>query len=396
MTNFFRILLSFVLLIILNSCVPSSEELAENTEPQPTPTNFFLFSDGVDSPSGSPTPPTAEGVTVPTTASLFSERATPTPSAPSTPTPVIASTNPSPPSSENNAQLYPIFDDQLHENWELTQSSGGIIDMNNSIRVQEGQNSIAFTPEVEFSTLYFTVKDSASQPYPEQAIIGISLWVNGGDDYLQLDNLALAVIGSNEYHTWVENDQSVEFPAGETFSETRLYFLGLNRSIPPNSWVEVFLPFDNLIFDPPYEYVVGFYLKSGEAFFNTIYVDNVNLVVTEDFLEIEPAPSQTMTPTPTATTTPTPQPEPTITPTIESDTSGEEESNASDDDDAECLVDPPPGWALYAIQAGDTISSLAFSRRESTELVLNVNCISDTIGLSVGQEIWLPPAIETP
>ena len=64
-----------------------------------------------------------------------------------------------------------------------------------------------------------------------------------------------------------------------TFSETRLYFLGINRDIPPETWVNVEVWLDDLQYDPIYEYVTGFYIKNDEGFGQTFYVDAVRIIM---------------------------------------------------------------------------------------------------------------------
>ena len=67
--------------------------------------------------------------------------------------------------------------------------------------------------------------------------------------------------------------------ADSSFSETRLYFLDIKHTIPPDTWVEVVVWLDQLIYDPPYKYVTGVYIKNDQGFFNTFYVDHVSLLV---------------------------------------------------------------------------------------------------------------------
>jgi hypothetical protein len=72
----------------------------------------------------------------------------------------------------------------------------------------------------------------------------------------------VTVLGSNSYTYWVEDDISVKSIYEPVFSETRLYYLGVNRTIPPNTWVKVELWLDERIYDPDYRYVTGFYIKN--------------------------------------------------------------------------------------------------------------------------------------
>ncbi len=88
-------------------------------------------------------------------------------------------------------------------------------------------------------------------------------------------------------------------------------------------------------------------------------------------------PTSTASPTPTATTT-LMLPDATETP-------------------AGCVVDPPDGWILYHVQAGDSLSALAARAGTSLERVMVVNCIRDPALIVIGQPIYLPrPPAVTP
>jgi hypothetical protein len=79
----------------------------------------------------------------------------------------------------------------------------------------------------------------------------------------------------------VAGDDSVPSPVlGEpAFSETRLYYLDINRTIPPDTWVLIEMWLDELAYEPDYEYVTGFYIKNNEGFAQTYYVDDVQLIM---------------------------------------------------------------------------------------------------------------------
>ncbi|MCB8924972.1 MAG: protein kinase [Ardenticatenaceae bacterium] len=89
----------------------------------------------------------------------------------------------------------------------------------------------------------------------------------------------------------------------------------------------------------------------------------------------------TATATSTATSLPTLEPSPTATqtetPTLEPTTEA-------------CFISPPFGWVRYAIQPNDSLSSLGETTNTTVEQIMQVNCL-DSILLSIGQEIWLPP-----
>lgn len=372
---------------LLSGCVPETSLSDVTSAPMATPTTFTFFTQTREAVA-TETQTNDSPSNVPTIASLFIEPNTPEPTATSTPFPT------SPPLRPNflltDAITKTIYDDALNENWAILEDTGSIFDTASDIRVRSGQHSIAFTPQVDFAMLFFTVKPETTVSYPFGEVIGISFWLNSGDDYLQLDELAISVVGSNEINYWVANDDSVKFPAGETFSETRLYFLGLNRSIPPETWVEVYLPIDSLIYDPEYQFITGFYLKNDVGFTNTIYIDDVNFIMLASSAE---------TPVPTASATPesADSPSQSETPTSETPTAVSA-TPAITPTTSTCVISPPSGWVSYRIQSGDSLANLAYEANASLELVLSVNCLPPNSILSIGKEIWLPslPATETP
>jgi hypothetical protein len=374
------------LLMALAGCTPSSLTSENPAEPLPKPTTFQFFEERPviegGSPNGTPNP-----TGIPTVANLFTQRDTPTPKPSATPLPTFppsTSATGTPVNAQENLFDYYVFDDVLDNNWDVVETIGATTDMQSDIRVFEGENSIAFTPEEDFTSLFFAVKPSSNIALQADKVLGLTFWINGGDDFIQLEQLALSIIGSNDLNYWSPEDDSVALPEGESFSETRLYFLGLNRSIPPNTWVEVNLQLDSLIYDPEYNYVVGFYLKNDLGFRNTVYLDEVKFVLLTDpaNLAVEPAfPATTPTAEATATRAATAVAIPTVTPTPTE--TAETEA---------CVVSPPSDWVQYSIQPGDNIATLAFDRGESAEFVLAANCFRPGVVLSIGQLIWLPPA----
>lgn len=60
-----------------------------------------------------------------------------------------------------------------------------------------------------------------------------------------------------------------------------------------------------------------------------------------------------------------------------------------------CVVEPPPGWVLYSIREGDSLTELAENADIEVEMLLTTNCLSNDL-LSEGQQIWVPPTAEPP
>lgn len=396
------IILGIFLLFAVTGCTVANLNSEEVSGQLPTPTTFRFFDDsqGSNSSDSSDTG-TASGI--PTVASLFTERNTPTPRPTFTPVPTLPITETSGSSADVTGEeltTYSIFDDTLNSNWEIIETSGRTVDVSSDSFVFNGEQAIAFTPDADFSALYFGVKPDSTVFFPYEKVLGLSFQISGGDDFIHRDELALTVVGSNEYTYWVADDDSVDLPPGEFFSETSLYFLGLNNSISPNTWTEIFLQLDSLIYDPEYDYVVGFYLKNDVDFRGTVYIDDIKLVLLD---ELPSAPSANLsTPTPatlaTATGAATAQPtEPatsgdaTVTSTIVGTAVPTPETTPDPTTTEEaCVVTPPAGWVQYTIQEGDSLSNLAAERGESVEFVLEVNCLGPGTVLSIGQAIWLP------
>ncbi len=174
-----------------------------------------------------------------------------------------------------------IFGDGLNANWTLVESWGVNYDSAATAFIHTGEAALSVTPTELYGTIFFAVDQGSTQDFYYQDILGVSFWVNPGEQELALEDMAVSVLGSNEYPYWRADDNSVEGISGENgFSETRLYFLDFNRSLPAGEWNEVVIWLDDLVYDPATVYLTGFYLKSGEAYEGTFYIDDVSLITT--------------------------------------------------------------------------------------------------------------------
>jgi hypothetical protein len=228
-------------------------------------------------PAGSATQP------VPTVSTLFTnERPTMVPISQSSVQLPVGSVREQP--QVEATQIRPIFTDQLDANWSLEQSSGVSYQFSDRY-ADTGRVALEVTPTRAWGQLFFTVSAGAQVAYRRDEVWGLSFRLYGGDGFIATEDLAVTVIGSNAYPYWVSNDTSVKLEGRDTsaqttlFSETRLYDLGLNRDIPPHTWVEIIVEIDALIYDPKYTYLTGFYIKNDDSFQRTFYVDNVRLLV---------------------------------------------------------------------------------------------------------------------
>lgn len=374
-----------VALLLLAGCTVSSVQ-TNLMSPMATPTIHSYFARGETSATNE-AEQILEITAIPTIADFFNVRSTSTP--PPVATPQATLPSPTRDLSSVDVENYAIFDDQLNENWEVLENPDAGMDLASTDQVHTGEKAIAFTPNVDFTTLFFAVKPDSQTVFSYEETLGLSFWLNGGDDYIEPDELAVTVIGSNDFTYWNPDDKSVDLPVGEYFSETRLYHLGLNGSIPPGTWVQIFVWIDNLIYDPYYNYITGFYIKNDEGFYNTIYVDDVEIIrlaKARDENTGQQTPAGSFTPTAEGATA-----TPHSADTLEA---GLPEATAT----AVCIITPPPGWVQYTVQPNDAISTLAVQAGVALNTVIEVNCLSSDGILSIGKQIWLPriPATATP
>jgi hypothetical protein len=139
---------------------------------------------------------------------------------------------------------------------------------------------LKFTPTEDFGSVFLTLKEG-TKPILYDDVLGVVFYINPGDETLYTDQMAVTIIGSNDYTYYRADDNSVTLDEGTSFfSETRLYYLGLNQAIPPMNWIEVIVWLDDLPYDPDYTYITGVYFKSGEGGVrNAIYLDDVALIL---------------------------------------------------------------------------------------------------------------------
>jgi hypothetical protein len=306
---------AWIVCLLLAGCSSSRSEPVTPEQPHPTATPLFALVP-TTSPAGIPkdpdptatafTPLTAvDDTTIPPAVTVIPAALTPTP----TPEDLAGSTNITATAAhqiflpltlhavseldtlaevtedERIAEIV-IYDDQLAANWTAEQSYWVDYDLAATDYVYTGTRAIAITPSREASKFFLAVESPPEVAYDRDEIIGVSFWLSGGAGLIENDDLVVSVLGSNAYTHWVPDDTSVSEQLEEEltdglplFSETRLYFLDINRPIPPNTWVEVIVWLDNLIYDPPYNYITGIYLKNDADFLQTYYIDRVSFLV---------------------------------------------------------------------------------------------------------------------
>ena len=251
------------LVIFVASCSSGESESPVTASDVPTPTTHPIFGEKGDASSIEENVFDASG--------SQDEEISPT----ATPT-----SPPLPTATPENLVSLSIYDDSMDSNWEIKNSQAMSYELEIDTYTHAGDNAMIIAPTDAYGELYFTVSEDADREFLRDEVVGISFWISGGEEFIGTSDLAVSVVGSNEQPYWVAGDESVENPDGgdPTFSETRLYYLGINRDIPPDTWINVEVWLDELRFDPLYEYVTGFYIKNDELFMQPFYVDDVRII----------------------------------------------------------------------------------------------------------------------
>ncbi len=264
-------LLGCFLWMMIGCTVGTNQESgSENIDPLPTVNN--MFSTSVEKS----TPGEVDNIDLSMTGDILSElpgsevAITPLPTL--TPVPTI------------KTRIETIYDEDLNANWTLDNTQDVEYDLQDSTYPYQGDYSLSFTPEVEYANLAFTVNEDSDEIYLRDDVLAVSFWLYTGDDYVATDDLAVAVTGSNEFSYWRPDDNSVMAPDSDSepiFPETRLYYLNVEEDIPPDTWFQIELWLDDLIYEPAYKYVTGIYIKNDKDFFRTVSIDELEMLIRE-------------------------------------------------------------------------------------------------------------------
>ena len=161
----------------------------------------------------------------------------------------------------------------------IEHSAGVKVDLADATHAFEGSTAISITPVEDFGSLFITLSAGAAQSYPRDQVLGVSFQLNPGAGTITARDLAVAIVGSNALKYYSPDDKSVSQDASTFFSETRLYYLDVNRSITPETWIEIVVWLDKLPYDPNYANVTGVYIKNDAGFRQTFYIDKVLLIL---------------------------------------------------------------------------------------------------------------------
>jgi len=271
-----------VALFALVGCTGSSPATSSQGEATPTASFYFTAATQVDRPN--PTPVPLAGESVPTLSSFFSTMPvyptrTPLPTRTPYPTWTASPVSNTPITGLEAYRLVDIYTDTLSAGWNADSSWGMEYDLAQDGYMHDGRAAIVASPQEDYGGLFLTVAPGASTAYRYDQTAGVRFWFSAGDDSIFLDQIAATILGSNASPYWVEGDTSVETdPQDAFFSETRLYYLGFHRELPPRTWLEVVIWLDELPYDPDYTYITGLYIKNDVGFRSTYYVDDVALI----------------------------------------------------------------------------------------------------------------------
>lgn len=245
------------LLWLCIGCVPSLEQDSALKTVEPAPTIHLAFT---------------------TPQSSLTEE-----SLPSTPRPTLVPLPTLTPVPTMETRIVTIYGDGLNDNWSLENSEDVDYKLVDTSFAYNGANSLSFKPGAEYADLAFTLNEESDEFYLRDEVLAVRFWVYGDGEYIETDDLAVVVVGSNAYPYWVEGDDSVVVQdSGPIFPETRLYFIDVEEDIPPDTWFQVELWLNDLIYDPEYEYITGVYLKNDMDVFRMLYLDEVELLIREN------------------------------------------------------------------------------------------------------------------
>lgn len=197
-----------------------------------------------------------------------------------------------------------IYSDKVEGDWALSGSPNSDWVEQDSSQPHLGDYALAAKLSRPGDSLLFHVAENAQGQYHRDHVYGFGFWLYSGAGEIAPDDLSIIVAGSNVYPYWRADDDSLDGQEVLTFSGRRLYGLDFTRPLPPNTWIQVEIILDELfydplylteattttttdatqsefIIDPNYEYVTGFYIEAVGGMSQTIYIDDVQILLLE-------------------------------------------------------------------------------------------------------------------
>jgi len=182
-------------------------------------------------------------------------------------------------------QVITIYDNSLDPNWQVINTDNIDYELDSSDYYRSRDRSIKISSQTGSGTVYFVVSPDTQEEYPYHQVIGLEFWINSGNSEIATDEVSVTILGSNDYVYYVDGDDSVTNEYDPIFSETRLYYLDINRTIPSDTWVKIEVRLDDLIYDPIYENVTGFYIKTSEDVIQEFFIDDIQLIMIDETAE---------------------------------------------------------------------------------------------------------------
>lgn len=199
-----------------------------------------------------------------------------------------------------------VYSDTLADDWALSGSPRSDWVEQDTTQVHLGSTAIAAKLAQPGDYLFFHVAENATGQYHRNRVYGFGFWLYSGVGEIAPDDLSIIVAGSNVYPYWRADDDSLADQEIFTFSGRRLYGLDFDRPLPAQTWIRVEILLDELfydplyqtsasaaadttqntnqdgfIIDPDYEFVTGFYVEVEGRLSQTIYIDDVQILLLE-------------------------------------------------------------------------------------------------------------------
>ncbi len=249
----------------------------------------------------------------PTITQFIDQAQTPTPSPSSVPT-----DTPNPgnfPFSIQEATKVAIYSDIINPNWGLVTTQSEETNPRSRTPVYNGLFSLSITPKKSGSQVFFMVQQDTDEVYPASQVHGFRFFLNPGSQSIPLSELSIHILGSQEQVETRDPQELGPVLDGLIFNNAQIHFSNASDAIPPNTWTEVVVWLDDPLTTPQFDYVTGLSIERKEAFLQTFFIDDLQLIVAGSTSLPTPIwPTATAVPPDIPTDTPTLTPSPTRTP----------------------------------------------------------------------------------
>ncbi len=168
---------------------------------------------------------------------------------------------------------------KLSPGWSVTQSWKLDYNLEAPGRSISGSKALSMIATDDYGSLFFVNLPNSGHEYSRTHIVGLRMFLNAGEGTITPGNLAFTILGSNVFTYYVRGDNSVPTTTQMYFTESRLDELGQMRPLPPNTWVELDIDLNQLLYDPDYKYLTSFYIKTDIGFRQKVYIDNISLIM---------------------------------------------------------------------------------------------------------------------